>query len=256
MGLRIRAGVDVGVSCIIHYRHLQTDHIPEWVWSNPIGRNEPIITAIMKLHGYEPVAASKGSLTFIRIPIHHSSPHEAFVSCLKEGIKGIVAGSTHNELLSYIQLPRNSTLKRDSIFSDRILRQKWPGKSGLHTSSAEAERLCTFLTSNTTSDRDIWPFSNAQMSKVFDSVRGLCLRGFHWHTHAPVAGQVSVLQDKNSWWGDLSEQSQVAARLLGFDRKRWDEDEAIPLYEKALDDLSKEERRAALSLGLEDEFEM
>ena len=260
MALRIHANVDIKSGCIIAHAHLQPDHVPEDIWSNNVGRNEDIFEAFMQLHGYELMVADEDHLTFVRVPTFHSVPHELFLDSLKEGTNGIVSGSVYNEMFWYIQLPRNSTIQKYSIFSGSGLRSDWMGIGGLREYSIVAERICTFINSKEKPGQEFSPFSKVQVSGVLNVIRRLCLPGYEWHSHAPLTGGPDEFDwddgGVHDWWDNLANNVRAAASLLGFDEEMWDGGEPIPLYAKALDELSDTERRAASLLRLEDKFSL
>ena len=258
MGLRTHANIDVKIACVIGPHHFQPDHLPKGIWSNTIERNKDLITAIMQLHGYEPLRTDgDDAFTFVRAPIWHSVDHATFLANLEQGTDGIASGGFRNNTLRYIELPRNGTMKENSIFAGHYLRAEHPGASGLRQSSFDAERICALLGELTTiplGKEDSRQFTATQISHTFDVMKGVCPPSFDWHLHAPLTGFSDALENRKSRWKSLPEKGKAAASLLGFDERTWDEDASIPLYEKSLDDLSEAEQRSAVLLGLERMF--
>ena len=58
-------------------------------------------------------------------------------------------------------------------------------------------------------------------------------------------------------WSGLSDFSRIAATLVGYDRDKWNSDDAeasMPIFKRRLDQLSDEEREAVRFLFLERYF--
>jgi hypothetical protein len=56
------------------------------------------------------------------------------------------------------------------------------------------------------------------------------------------------------YWEELPESGRIAAELLGYTQKTWDEDASIDVYDVEWDDLSNEKKEAATLLGLKTWF--
>ena len=56
------------------------------------------------------------------------------------------------------------------------------------------------------------------------------------------------------YWAGLSDYSRMAATVLGYDQNKWDESEELPIFQKALHELTHEERSASTVLWLDSYF--
>jgi hypothetical protein len=210
MRLRIFANMDVTSSCIIAHQHLQSNHLPDVVWELTIRDNEPIVTALMKIHGYERARQTQDSLVYVSVPSYHTQSAGPFVKRLKRSDPRVsldrmfTAGSGLQKYprvsvlrlftvfhksqiaLQTITLDMNSMLSPDAFFDGYNLGQQWNGPAVQGVYSVAAFRFCEWIKN---SPRDNWsssiaaeslPLTPNEVLHALSPIADNCAQDFVW----------------------------------------------------------------------------
>jgi hypothetical protein len=132
MRLRVFGGLDVSTSCVFAQSHFQPNHVPSTVWKNKIRDSEPIVNALMQIHGFEMARRTDDAITFVSIPAPSALSFGPFGKRLGSKVSGsstdmFPEGGTILEIgspLETITLNRNGRVSPTFFFIDYALRHK------------------------------------------------------------------------------------------------------------------------------------
>lgn len=89
--------------------------------------------------------------------------------------------------------------------------------------------------------------AHAEVGQIIESTTNTLSEAHH-------APEIEKDPKHHPYWAYLSDYSRMAATVLGYDQKKWDESEVLPIFQKALHELTHEERSATTVLWLESYF--